>query len=91
MPRETKTARYLRLFFAETDKVDHDATFEVTTNGTWNLMSYGVVVEAIFGAPRAEQEKITNMIRRIDFQNGDVSRYLRHLGVCMARVHAQTQ
>jgi len=79
------SVRYLETFFAEKD-LDLDATFEVTgPSGTWNLIPYGVVVEHIMIASPAEQQKIAGILRRIDFANGDVLHFLRHLGEAIAR------
>lgn len=78
---------YLRRYFAETDKVDNEAMFEFEdSTGNWHLMPYGTVIEAIMSAPQSEQEKIASMIRRIDFANGDVTDYLRHLGRALAEM-----
>lgn len=84
MARTTTTAatRYLRTFFEEKD-IDREATFELEGPSGVNLMSYGVVIEAILGAPQDEQKGIGDMIRRIDFLNGDVRRYLRHLAAAL--------
>jgi len=49
-------------------------------NGIVHQISSEVVIEAIAGAPAVEQAGIKNMIVRIDFANGDVNDYFRHLG-----------
>ncbi len=72
--------QYLERFFEETDKVDPEATFEVTVEGVWNLIPYGVVIEALLATSPAEQKSAAHVIRRIDFANGDVCHFLRHLG-----------
>jgi hypothetical protein len=79
-------ARYLTLFFAEKDLGDLEDHFEVTTTaGTWNLIPYGCVVEAIMATTGDERAAIVATLRRIDFVNGDVRHYLRHLGQGLAR------
>lgn len=78
---------YLKRYFAETDKVDPEATFTFNdSNGTWNSMPYGVVIEAIMGAGAAEQKAIADMIRRIDMADGNVKHYLHHLGKGLAEM-----
>jgi len=74
----TKTQKYLRVFFEEKDLpyADWDIT---STDGTWNSISNEFVIEMIHVAPRSEQEGIANMIRKIDFLNGNVNDYLKHL------------
>jgi hypothetical protein len=83
MPK-TKTLRYLTAFFNE-KAIDRDETFDVDSkNGTPNVMSYGVVIDTIKGAPINEQRGIADMLRKIDFRNGDVKDYLRHLAKALA-------
>ena len=79
----SNATKYLKNFFAEKDLIDE--TFEVTSeNGTTNMMSTGVVIEAIFQASQKEQKAIGDTIRKIDFMNGDVNHYLKHLGQALA-------
>ena len=49
--------------------------------GAWGLhqIDSDVVIEAIKGAPANEQAGIKAMIVKIDFVNGDVLDYFRHL------------
>ena len=75
---KTKADRYLKTFFEE--KNLEEVSWELTSSdGTWNLISNCVVLEAINGCPQSEKRGIANMIRRIDFANGDVNDYLKHL------------
>lgn len=70
--------KYLKTFFEE--KQLPEMNWELTaTDGTAHFISSAVVIEAISGAPKNEQEAIANVIRRIDFYNGDVNDYLKHL------------
>ena len=70
--------QYLKTFFEE--KKLPDVTWELVDNqGMTHIISNEVVIEAIDNAPKHEQEGIANMIRRIDFANGDVNDYLKHL------------
>jgi len=70
--------KYLETFFAEKDlpEVNWDL---VDNNGVGHSIGSVVVLEHIAIAPRHEQEAIANVIRRIDFDNGDVNDYLKHL------------
>lgn len=83
MARLSAASRYLATFFDEKG-IDTEATFEVEGASGPNLMSYGVVIEAILAAPQSEQKGIGDMLRRIDFLNGDVCHYLRHLAKALA-------
>lgn len=65
--------------FLEEKGIDLEQGFEL--EGSWgtNFFTYGVVVEAIKNTGKEEQKAIKNMIVKIDFMNGDVRHYFRHL------------
>ena len=71
--------RYLKIFFNE--KNLDSRTYEVTaSDGTTHLVDSEIVIDTILnGTPREEQEKIANVLRKIDFANGDVHHFLEHL------------
>lgn len=75
---------WLNTFLSEKG-VDLTDSFEVegSVYGV-NLMTYENVVEAMSVAPAAEQRAIKTMFVKIDFVNGDVRRYLRHLAQAIA-------
>jgi len=60
--------------------VDLEATFQFDNNNGFNIMPYGVVVEAIKSATRIERAQIKSTIVKIDFANGDVLHFFRFLG-----------
>jgi hypothetical protein len=79
----TASASYLRRFFAE--KALEDQTYEITApDGMLHLIPTGCVIEAIMAAPAREQDGIASILRRIDFANGDVHHFLRHLAQPLA-------
>lgn len=49
-----------------------------------NLIPVQVLIDAICSAPAAERKAIRNMIVRIDFVNGNVLDYFRHLAKAIA-------
>ena len=59
--------------------VDLEDGFQVEKNGELHFFDYGYVVEAIKIAPVNEQKGIQNMLVKIDFYNGDICDYFRHL------------
>jgi hypothetical protein len=81
-------SQYLKTFF--TEKNLPLANWELQAeNGTVHLISNEVVIESILAAGRDEQTQIGNVIRKIDFMNGDVNDFLRHLaGALINRVAA---
>ena len=75
---------WLDLLIAEKG-VDLEATFTfIDFRGEYNIMPYGVVVEAMHSAPLHEQAIIKGTVVKIDFANGDILHYLRHLGTALA-------
>ena len=48
-------------------------------SGTYNLMMLDVVIEAIKNTSKDEQKGIKAMLVKIDFCNGDIVDYFRHL------------
>lgn len=77
-------SKYLKRFFEEKN-LDLETVFEVAApNGTVNYIPAQCVVDAILQTTSEESLKIANMLRRIDFANGDVMDYLRHLAKALA-------
>lgn len=74
MSVSTALNRWFDRFFEEKG-IDPDDTFELEEN----YFNYGVIMEQIQWCSDREKEKIQSMLVKIDFQNGDVAGYLRHL------------
>ncbi len=64
--------------------LDLEGEFEFELDGQTHVMPYAVVIEAMHGCPASEKKGIKNMLVKIDFANGDVLDYLRHLGKGLA-------
>ena len=76
--------QYIQNFFDE--KVIPETTFEVLSeNGTPNFISNMAVIEQIKACSAAEQNNVSNVLRQIDFKNGDVNHFLEHLAGSMAQ------
>ncbi len=70
--------RYLDTFFDE--KGLPTVTWNLKAqDGTSHTISNEIVLEHIAIAPKREKKAIGDMIRKIDFANGDVNDYLKHL------------
>jgi hypothetical protein len=78
-------SRWLDTFLSEKG-IDLEDRFTVQ-GPEWgeNDMAYEHVVDAIKRAPAHEQAGIKDMLVKIDFKNGDVRHYLRHLAQAIAR------
>ena len=70
---------FLGRFFSE--KNLDSRTMEITDqDGNLHLVDTGVVIETISRTSGTEREQIENIIRKIDFMNGDLHHFFRHLG-----------
>ena len=74
---------WLDTFTAEKG-LDTEQAFLVPGASGENHIPLACVLEAIKSAPRDEQDGIKNMIVKIDFINGDVMHYFRHLAHAIA-------
>jgi hypothetical protein len=59
-------------------------SFEVEANGMTHIMDTDVIIETIKNCNAKEQKGIKDMIVRIDFANGNVNHYFKHLGQGLA-------
>lgn len=64
--------------------IDLEAVIEVEGDMGANQIPVGVLVDAMKSAPAHEQAGIRDMLVRIDFKNGDVMDYFRHLAKAIA-------
>lgn len=75
---------YITTYFKEAD-VDRERMYEVESeNGTMNLIQSGNVIDTIKQTSGPERTEIANVIRKIDFANGDIHHFLKHLAGAMA-------
>jgi hypothetical protein len=72
--------------FIQEKGIDLEQRFDVE-GPVWgtNSFDYGVIVEHIKIAGKDEQNEIRDTIVKIDFANGDVKHYFRHLAQALAR------
>jgi len=78
-----KFDKWLDRFISEKG-LDLETMIQVETPQNWHLMPLGVLVQYIKSAPLHEKQAIQNMLVRIDFRNGDVMHYFRHLAQGLA-------
>ena len=81
------TATFFNTFFAEKDLTE--LTYEVESKndsifGNTHLIPTTAVIEKIKTTRGDEAKQIENILRQIDFKNGDVHHFLRHLAQAMA-------
>lgn len=73
---------WIETFAAEKNILDTELAVE-GPSGT-NYIPVACLIEAMVSAPSHEQRGIRDMIVRIDFANGDVLDYFRHLARAIA-------
>lgn len=64
--------------------IDTMMPFSVETERTTHLMTYSTVIEAAKNAPTRERNAIKTNLVKIDFANGSITHYLRHLAKGLA-------
>lgn len=67
----------LKTFFEEKDL--EYKSWEIEYRGQTHFIDNEVVIENILNAPKSEKEKISEVLFKIDFANGDVNDFLKHL------------
>lgn len=71
------TIKYIEDFFAE--KEIPFRRWEINHNNNIHLIDNEMVIEIIKNVSTTEQKEIADALRKIDFQNGDVNHFLKHL------------
>jgi hypothetical protein len=75
--------KWLETFISEKG-LDLEQVFTVNGKSGPNYIPLACVVDAIKSAPSQEQAGIKTMIVKIDFRNGDVCHYFKHLAQAIA-------
>lgn len=69
--------KYLERFFEEKEITIEN--WEIDHNGNTHFIDSEFVIELIMGSPIQEKDQIANILRKIDFVNGNVNHFLKHL------------
>ena len=73
----TNFTKWLETFLEEKN-APHKA-WEIEANGTTHFIDSDVVIEAIKTTSGQEQAQIKNTLVMIDFKNGDINHFFKHL------------
>ena len=73
---------FFTTFFEEKNLVEK--TYEVEINGTWHLIPTSIVIQQIKAASKTDKKKIEMVLRKLDFLNGDIHHFLKHLALGIA-------
>tara|TARA_R100000734_G_C3217178_1_gene30088 strand:+ start:143 stop:403 length:261 start_codon:yes stop_codon:yes gene_type:complete len=71
--------------FIEEKNLPMEDVFTIKKNGTINIMSYKTIYEHILITSKKEQEQIKKIIIKIDFFNGNVLDFFKHLGKAISK------
>tara|TARA_R110002051_G_scaffold250847_2_gene310243 strand:+ start:241 stop:507 length:267 start_codon:yes stop_codon:yes gene_type:complete len=83
MTQKTQTQKFFDNFFSEKDLGEQ--TYDVeSANGTLNVIPTSSVIDAIKSTQGNEAKKIESILRQIDFANGDVHHFLKHMAQGLA-------
>ncbi len=74
---------WLNTFISEKE-IDVEEIIEVEGSAGTNMIPVGCVLETIKNAPVHEQKEIKNIFVKIDFANGDILHFIKHLAGAMA-------
>ena len=69
--------KYIKDFFSE--KQIPNEQFAIIQNRSTHLIDSEFVINLIKKSPTTEQKNISNILRKIDFQNGNINHFLKHL------------
>lgn len=73
------TNKFINVFFKE--KQLDERTYEVEHDGMTHFVDSEFVIELIKSCGKEEQKNIEMTLRKIDFHNGDVHHFLKHLAL----------
>lgn len=76
-------AKWIDTFIKEKG-IDPEQVLTVSGPSGENSIPVGCLVDAMKAAPKPEQSGIKNMIVKIDFRNGNVLDYFKHLAQAIA-------
>jgi hypothetical protein len=71
------TIKYIEDFFEEKEIPFQE--WQIEHNGNINFIDNEFIIETIKNALTKEQQSIANILRKIDFANGDINHFLKHL------------
>jgi len=69
--------KYIKNFFEEKEIPYKE--WEIEHNGNIHLINNETIIDIIKNVSTKEQNGISDVLRKIDFHNGDVNHFLKHL------------
>ena len=87
---DTSFNQWLDTFIQEKG-IDLDYTFTIEDDGVTHIFELGNIIENIKTTSKEEQNAIKDMIVKIDFNNGDVVDYFKHLAKALVKNYYQIE
>ncbi len=78
--------KWLDTFLSEKEVDINEGFTFYDHNGDFNLMDYGVVVEAMKNACDSDKNSLKHKMVQLDFLNGDIRHFLRAMGKAVANM-----
>ena len=75
--------KYLTILFSEKG-ISLDTSIEVNGNSGTNYMTVETVLENILITTKEERKQIKDILVKIDFANGDILHFIKHLSKAIA-------
>jgi hypothetical protein len=75
--------KYLTTLLSE-KRIDLEQDLNVEGNSGLNIIPLMIVIDAIDSSSTQEQKQIKNTLVQIDFKNGDVMHFIKHLAQAIA-------
>ena len=70
--------------FLEEKEIDQDQMVEVKGRSGMNIMPLSAIIKTAKGCPADEKRDIKRILVEIDFKNGDVMHFFRHISQAVA-------
>jgi len=77
--------------FLEEKNIDRYELFTIEKNGNKHIFEIGHIVDSIKVTSSEEQEEIKKSLIKIDFVNGDIRDYIKHLANALVDTYSRAE
>lgn len=77
--------------FLKEKEIDKYEMFTIERNGTKHIFEIGHIVDTMKITSKQEQNAIKDMLVKIDFLNGDVRDYIKHLANALVDTYSRVE
>jgi hypothetical protein len=76
---------YLEMFFEE--KEIHNELYEIDHDGVMHFIDTETIITMIKRCGDEEKRKIVDILEEIDYKNGDIQHFLKHLAIGFVKMN----